>query len=115
MNFPEGRALRKQWNIGFAARDNPDEDFVRIGFRLSDHAETPVIMEYLEFREQVRRRQAAFDSTFQALGNYYEFLGPGELDISESAVGPLSAIIIADEPPLDGWRFFGRRLRFRDP
>jgi len=75
-------------------------------------------MEYLEFRQQVDRQRAAFDRTFQALGNYYEFenLEPLGRPIYESVVGPLSAIIIADEQaPLNGWRFFGRRLWFHDP
>jgi hypothetical protein len=119
VNFPKGRAFRKQWNIAFTAGDSPDEDYVRIGigFRLSAHEEAPGIEEYLEFREQVRRRQAAFDQTFQVLGNFYEFLNlepPGPF-ISESAAGALSLIIIADQPPLNGWRFFGRRLWVHDP
>jgi hypothetical protein len=119
VNFPKGRAFRKQWNIAFTAGESPDEDYVRIGigFRLSAHEEAPGIEEYLEFREQVRHRQAAFDQTFQALGNYYEFLDwePPGPSIAKSAAGALSLIILADQPPLDGWRFFGRCLWVHDP
>jgi hypothetical protein len=119
VDFPKGRAFRRQWNIAFTAGDRPDEDYVRIGigFRLSAHEEAPGIEEYLEFREQVSRRQAAFDQTLQVLGNYYEFgsIEPPGPFISESAAGALSLIIIADQPPLNGWRFFGRRLWVHDP
>jgi hypothetical protein len=75
VNFPRGSAFRKQWNIGLNAGDNLDGDYVRIGvgFRLSPH-ESLGITEYLEFREEVRRKQAAFDRAFQSLGSYYEFL-----------------------------------------
>jgi hypothetical protein len=119
VNFPKGRAFRKQWNIAFTAGESPDEDYVRIGigFRLSSHEEAPGIEEYLEFREQVRRRQAVFDQTFQAFGDYYEFLDlePEGPYICENAPGALSTIIINDEPPLNGWRFFGKRLWFCEP
>jgi hypothetical protein len=118
VNFPKGRAFRKQWNIAFTAGDSPHEDYVRvgIGFRLSAHEEASGIEEYLEFREQVRRRQAAFDQTFQAFGNYYEFLNldPPGPSISENAAAVLSLIVIADQPPLNGWRFFGRSLYVRN-
>jgi hypothetical protein len=119
VNYPKGSAFRKQWNIAFTAGDSSDEDYVRIGigFRLSAHEKASGIEEYLEFREQVRRRQAAFDQTFQALGNYYEFLDwePPGPSISGSAAGALSLLILTDQPPLDGWRFFGRRLWVHDP
>ena len=42
---------------------------------------------------------------FQALGGYYE---PGETEVDH-----LSATIAADDPPADGWRFFGTRLLVR--
>lgn len=102
VNFPKGRAFRKQWNIAFTAGSSPEEDYVRIGigFRLSAHEEAPGIVEYLEFREQVRRRQTVFDQTFKVLGNYYEFLNwePQAPEISEEAKGDLSGIIIPDAP-----------------
>ena len=109
-NFPKGRAFRKQWNIAFTAGDSPDQDYVRIGigFSLSTFKEATGIEEYLEFREQVRLRQAAFDQAFQILGNYHEL----DSLTSESASGALSPIIIADQPPSDGWRLFGKRLWF---
>jgi hypothetical protein len=118
-NFPRSRAFRKQWNIAFTAGAGPNDDYVRIGvgFRLSAHEETRGIEEYLEFRQQVSHQQAGFDRTFQALGNYYEFenLEPSGPSICQNAVGLLSAIIIADVPPLNGWRFFGSRLWTHDP
>lgn len=119
VNFPKGRAFRKQWNIGFTAGDDLSGDFVRIGlgFRLSGHEGARGIEEYLEFREHVRNHREAFDRTFQPLGNYYETVDwdPARRDESDSHIGPLSLAVISDEPPLDGWRFFGRRLWTRDP
>lgn len=119
VNFPNGRAFRKQWNIAFTAGDSRDEDQVRIGigFRLSPNP-TPNaeagVMEYFEFREQVRERQADFNQTFRALGNYYE-IENSERSVSGSETNALSDIVIADEPERDEWRFFGRRLWIRDP
>jgi hypothetical protein len=120
VNFPKGRAFRKQWNIAFTAGDGPGDDHVRIGlgFSLSANEEKGRgIEEYLQFRERVGHQHATFDKTFQALGNYYEFLNdePPAPSVSASPMGDLSPIIIADEPPLIGWRFFGRRLWVHDP
>jgi hypothetical protein len=112
-NWPPGRAFRKQWNIGFTAVDGPDDDYVRsgIGFRLSPLNDKGVD-DYLSFQEDVRRRPAQFDQTFQALGGCYESYSdnpPAAWKSGEVPAG-LSAIIIGDQCPLDGWRFFGKRL-----
>jgi hypothetical protein len=118
VNFPRGRAFRRQWNIGLTAGDQADDDYVRIGigFRLSN-TDQRGIDEYLDFRREVGRRPAVFDAVFHGLGNFYQFLGfqpPGQ-SVSACAAGNLSTVVIADRPPLDGWRFFGRCLWFRDP
>jgi len=120
VDFPKGRAFRKQWNIGFSAGDDPGEDCVRIGigFRLSpsDSEYTTGIEEYLEFREQARLRPAVFDELFRGLGNYCEIDGTLPLANSESttAGGAMSKILIEDQPELECWRFFGKRLMVRD-
>ena len=119
VNFPKGRAFRKQWNIAFTAGENPDGDYLRIGlgFRLSHYEHAPSIEEYLEFREQVRRQSTGFDAAFQALGNYYEFWDSEvpEIAITENADNALSLVVINDDPPLNGWRFFGKRLWVCEP
>jgi hypothetical protein len=119
VNFPKGRAFRKQWNIGCTAGDHPEDDYVRIGlgFRLSGHEDASGVEDYLEFRRDVGSRPAAFNSTFQSLGNYHEFADweDGDRDESGNYVGDLSELVIRDEPPLEGWRFFGRQLSMDDP
>lgn len=122
--FPKGRAFRKQWNIGFTAGVRPDDDHVRIGigFRLSDFwgdtwadDATGGIEEYLLFREQARLRSAEFDALFEGLGGYYEIDGRrSALDPAGGAKDRLSAIVVADNPWPECWRFFGRRLMVRD-
>lgn len=120
VDFPKGRAFRKQWNIGFTAGSDPDEDHVRIGigFRLvsSESEYTTGVEEYLEFREQVRRRPADFDEITRSLGNYCEIDGRPPLDAAgvPEAVGPISRVVIEDQPGLDCWRFFGKRLMVKD-
>jgi hypothetical protein len=118
VNFPRGRAFRKQWNVGFSADGDPGGDFVRlgIGFRLSGYEEARGIQDYLEFREHIRNHREAFDRLFQPPGNYYEIMDwePAGRDESANHI-PLSDVVVADQPPLDGWRFFGRRLWVRDP
>ena len=117
VNFPKGRAFRKQWNIAFTATDDADKDHLRIGlgFRLSAYEDAPGIPEYFEFREQVRKQPTAFDRAFQTLGNYYEFWdSETDKSINDNA-STLSPVVINDEPPLNGWRFFGKRLWVHHP
>src|SRR6266566_385027 len=118
VNFPRGRAFRKQWNIGFTAGTSTDQDYVRIGigFRLSGHENADSIPDYLEWQQNVRQRPGAFDHTFQDFGNYYELWDEETTGgwVSDSAVGDLSRIVVADQAPLEGWRFFGRRLWVHD-
>jgi hypothetical protein len=111
-NFPKGRAFHKQWNIGFTAGKDPRGDCVRVGvgFTLPPQ-ESDGYVEYLTFLRQVQGRRADFDRIFQALGNYCEFIEPPERSIAGRAAVPLSAIVVDDELPLSGWRFFGRCLR----
>lgn len=115
VNFPRGRAFRKQWNIAFTAEDDADKDHLRIGlgFRLS--ADTPGIVEYLEFRDQVSRQPAVFDRAFQTLGNYYEFWDAEPEGLINDNANTLSRLVINDGPSLNGWRFFGKRLWVRHP
>lgn len=121
IDWPTGRTFRKQWNISFGAGLTSVDDEVRIGigFRLSERPEAgpDSIMDYAEFKEYVRNHPAAFDRTFQALGNYLWMIGfnPSAPDVSENAARPLSDIVAQDEFPPDCWRFFGRRLRMSDP
>ena len=116
VNFPKGRAFRKQWNIAFTAGETREEDNVRvgIGFRLCQRESEYVtgIEEYLEFREKVRLRPAAFDGVFRKLDNYYEIDGEAQSGLSSAGTpdGDLSRIVIADQPSLDCWRFYGKRL-----
>ena len=114
LNYPRGRSFRKQWNIAFTAGDSPVEDYVRIGvgFRLSAHEAAHGILEYLEYRDLVSLNKRVFNQTFRDLGNYYEFLNlepPGPFTC-ENTDDDLSSYIIDDQPPLNGWRFFGTRL-----
>lgn len=120
VNFPKGRAFRKQWNIAFTAGEIPEEDYVRIGigFRLSQRESEYMtgIEEYLEFREQARLRAETFDEVFRGLGGYYENddMRPlGASGFAPSGAG-LSHIVIADSPSPECWRFFGKRLTVRD-
>jgi hypothetical protein len=107
-NWPPRRAFRKQWNIGFTAGPNHGGDYVRlgIGFRLSARPEVgeDSILDYVRFQEQVRNHRAAFDSAFEPLGNYWEFYP------ERGFATRLSDMVIADNPPLESWRFFGRCL-----
>jgi hypothetical protein len=120
-NFPKGRAFRKQWNIAFTAGEVPGDDHVRIGigFRLTewDNDYMTGIEEYLEFREQVRLRAAAFDGLFHGLGDYCEIddKRPSDPSAATSPGVGLSRIVIADNPWPECWRFFGRRLMVRNP
>ena len=70
VNWPPGRAFRKQWNIGCTAGDGPGGDFVRIGlgFRLSAHENSDGILDYLQFREQVGRQQRPLTGPFRPSG-----------------------------------------------
>jgi hypothetical protein len=119
VNWPSGRAFRKPWNIGFTAAGGPDDDHVRIGigFRLSRHENDKGIEDYLLFQQDVQRRSAQFDEGYRATDSYYELwseIPPAAWQSGEAPAG-LSAIIIGDQCPLDGWRFFGRRLCVRNP
>lgn len=88
---------------------------IGIGFRLSHYENDKGIEDYLLFQQDVQRRSAQFDQTFQALGGYYESyseIPPAPWQSGEAPAG-LSAIVVGDQSPLDGWRFFGKRLSVR--
>lgn len=72
--FPDGKAFRKQINIGFYAGDDPAHDHVRIGlgFRLNQEISQKGIDEYVDFLGDVAERPAEFDGTLAALGGYAE-------------------------------------------
>lgn len=112
-NWPPRRAFRKQWNIGLTAGPGHDEDYVRlgIGFRLSAHPEAgeDSVMDYVLFRDQVRNHRAMFDSAFEAMQNYWEF------DDEHGFAERLSDKVLADDPPLESWRFFGKCLSVGNP
>ena len=99
--------------------NGPDGDYARIGIgvRLSRYEEARGIEGYLNFQHQVARHQQTFDAIFQALGNYYELVSeePQSPWASGNASGQLSPTVLADQCPLVGWRFFGKRLYFRKP
>jgi len=115
-NFPRGKAFRKQWNIGFTAGIDSDDDYVRIGIGfqfglLEQESVQRGVDEYLDFLERIKRNSAAFDNTFKSLGNYTE---PEYLSHNQS----LSQSVLADQNRInfqDDWRFFGKKLRFADP
>jgi hypothetical protein len=105
-NFPRGKAFRKQWNIGFHAGENSEEDGIRIGigFRLSISEKlNNATMEYLEYRELIKERADDFDRVFGSFGNY------GEPD-NIFRNGQLSQEIIDDSHNAEDWRFFGKYL-----
>jgi hypothetical protein len=116
VNFPRGRAFHRQWNVGFTAGDTCAEDHVRIGvgfrWNVQDPVSAPAAHEYLDYRARVQRRPQAFDQMCTALGNYCEVYDAGLGEVDGQAPGPLSAVVLADQPSGDGWRFFGTRLWF---
>lgn len=108
--FPDGKAFRKQINIGFSAGDDPAYDHARIGlgFRLNQEMSQNGIDEYADFFGDVAESPDEFDSTFASLGGYAE---PDDL----LDIHPLSKAVLADKPDFaDDWRFYGKCLTRRD-
>lgn len=106
VNFPKGRAFRKQWNIGFYAGEDPSGDSVRIGlgFSLNTAMSEQGIDEYADFAGKVAGDPAGFNRFFSAVGGYCE---PFESPEDQS----MASIIINDSPRFeDDWRFFGKLL-----
>jgi hypothetical protein len=102
--FPQGRACRGQWNIGFSAGTSHADDFARIGlgFRLRNDFPDG-IDDFKLFLQKVLPRPQAFDSTFGTLGGYAEGL-PSGTRLSAAAIRN-------DNPDLDeDWRFYGKRV-----
>ncbi len=101
--FPQGRAHRGQWNIGFYAGDSNDqEDFARIGvgFRLRRDICPEGIDDYTDFVQRVLASPQVFDTIFSTLGSY-----------SEGVPSATATAIRTDNPePDDDWRFFGTRV-----
>jgi hypothetical protein len=110
-NFTHGKALRKQWNVGFSANDTPYPYTMRvgIGFPLEQETEPRGIKEYGDFLMEVSSRPGDFDNTFGPLGNFAE-------PIILMQYNPLSSFVHSDVPAVNkDWRFFGKRLRYDDP
>lgn len=108
--FPDGKAFRKQINIGFYAGDDPAYDHVRIGlgFRLNQETSQKGIDEYVDFLGDIAERPVEFDATFSSLGGYAE---PEHL----LETHPLSKAVLTDKPDFaDDWRFFGKCLTRTD-
>lgn len=108
--FPDGKAFRRQINIGFYAGDGPENDYARIGlgFSLNQEMSQKGIDEYVDFLGDIAERPDEFDSTFASLGGYAE---PEHL----LDIHPLSRAVLADKPDFsDDWRFYGKCLTRKD-
>lgn len=108
--FPDGKAFRKQINIGFYAGNDPDSDHARIGigFSLNQEKSQKGIDEYVDFLGDIAERPDEFDATVASLGGYAE---PEHL----LGILPLSKAVLADRPDFaDDWRFYGKCLTRKD-
>lgn len=108
--FPDGKAFRRQINIGFYAGDDPALDHVRIGlgFPMNLVMSQNGIDDYVDFVGDVAERPAEFDAVFSSLG------GNAEPEHLLEAL-PLSSAVLTDKPDFtDDWRFYGKRLTRTD-
>ena len=108
--FPDGRAFRRQLNIGFFAGENPDHDGIRIGlgFSINKNFSQAGVDEYTDFLVKVVSAPDIFDEFFGKGGGYIE---PEMLN----SVLPMSFSIREHSPDYGGdWRFFGRYLSWRN-
>ena len=114
-DWPPRRTFRKQWNIGFTAGPHYGDGYVRlgIGFRLSARPEAgeDSLMDYVLFQEQARNQRARFDSVFEPW-NYWE---ADDAEDGRGFAARLSDRVVADNPPMESWRFFGRCLSMGNP
>jgi hypothetical protein len=102
----EGRAFRKQWNIGLSITEDPSRDYLRVGLgfilKAKDHRGWD---DWADFYVLVQANQPAFDQLFAAhLGG----LGYAEPD----TLMPITAQRLLQHVPNtdDDWVFVGQRL-----
>lgn len=104
--FPDGRAFRRQLNIGFFAGEDQENDGIRIGlgFPINREFSQEGWSYYTDFLIKVVAFPEVFDLFFERVGSYAE---PASLMI----VSPMSLSIKQHTPDQDSdWRFFGQYL-----
>jgi len=109
-SFPNGRAFRRQLNIGIFAGETVDDDGIRFGFGFSINRALcrSGVDEFNNFMMKIITSRNHFDRFFCEIGGYAE---PEML----RQLSPMSKSILQQAPDLDGdWRFFGRWLSWRD-
>lgn len=108
--FPDGRAFRRQLNIGFFAGDTPDDDGIRfgLGFSINKNFSQAGVDEYTDFLVKAVSAPETFDEFLEKVGGYAE---PDMLN----DISPMSLSIRQHTPDYDGdWRFFGRYLSWQN-
>jgi len=102
-NFTANRSFKGQFNIGFSAGENYNDDHARIGvgFRLNDQIDSEGAEDYWNrFKTAIRQNLEVFNLLLQQ----YNYIEPVNLL-------PNIDQILNDEPDYNNdWRFFGVRL-----
>jgi hypothetical protein len=108
--FPDGRAFRRQLNIGFFASDDPDFDSIRfgLGFSINKNYSQAGVDEYNDFLVKVLGNPDTFNQFFCEVGGYAE---PEFMN----SISPMPLSIQTHTPVYTGdWRIFGNLLTWKD-
>ena len=111
-NFPDRRAFRLQWNIGFYAGDDPNgsQDGMRIGvgIDLNSSINEHGVDDYADLRANIIKNRTRFDTLIAALGSYFE------PDTLPGKRVPSDAVLYHPLGDPD-WFFFGKYLQYPSP
>jgi|CXWL01.1.fsa_nt_gi hypothetical protein len=104
--FPANRVYRWQWNIGFAAEEDPRHDHARVGIGLyapTGKEGSDAWFKYDAFQKKVRDRPSAFSALMRQFEDYCE---PEGFALPQGSMDS----VLNDSPEMPFWRFFGSRL-----